>query len=362
MKLPFESRENKKDKNDDKQLYTKIDKFEFTIYPNQTDDIEKILNEFDIHYIKISAESYKIGCFHYSVFSPSFITSDLINRLSNVLDTKQRIHVISQDKIESSISDYFSDIYNTYLKEHKKKENIGPIESIISKTDNFLSHKNDVYFMALIATITSFIGLIQNEVAIIIGGMLISPLIGPISSFSLNSILGRKRQIIDSLTFIAKTIISAILISALITFIFSQIITIDITSEIYSRTQVNPLFIIFAVLLGIAGGLSLLTSFAETMTGVAIAVALIPPAAVAGIGVGLFSFNIALFSGLNLLSNLLGILIGFMVTFLAKNISPRKYYEKKIAESVFKKNIVLIGTLAFALGLIELLLMYLKII
>lgn len=73
------------------------------------------------------------------------------------------------------------------------------------------------------------------------------------------------------------------------------------------------------------------------MTGVAIAVALVPPAAVVGIGLGTFSFEIALFSFLNLLANLLGIVIGFMVTFLIKNVSPRKYHEKKIAENVLKK-------------------------
>ena len=98
------------------------------------------------------------------------------------------------------------------------------------------------------------------------------------------------------------------------------------------------------------------------MTGVAIAVALIPPAAVVGIGLGIFSVEIALFSFLNLLANLLGIIIGFMVTFLIKKISPRKYQEKKIAVSVLKKNIVLIIGLAVLVGLIEIFLIYLKII
>lgn len=96
------------------------------------------------------------------------------------------------------------------------------------------------------------------------------------------------------------------------------------------------------------------------MTGVAIAVALIPPAAVVGIGLGIFSFEIALFSFLNLLANLLGIVIGFMVTFLIKKISPRKYQEKKIAENVLK-NIILIIGLAVLVGLIEIFLIYLKI-
>lgn len=376
MKLPFEKQNHdnyntdnrdeqkeKKDENKNEQLHTKIEKIEITVYPNQREDVEKILHEFDIHYIKIAAESYETNCYHYTIFSPSYLTSELMNKLSSIIDTKQRIHVIAQNKIESSISEYFMNLFQSYRKtDNASIKHIEPIERIISKTDDFLAHKNDVYVMVLIATIASFVGLIQNEVAIIIGGMLISPLIGPISSFSLNSVLGRRKQLIDSIRFIAKTIISAILISAAVSFVFSFFITIELTPEISSRAQVNPLFIIFAVLLGIAGGLALVTSFAESMTGVAIAVALVPPDAVVGIGLGIFSFEIALFSFLNLLSNLLGIVIGFMVTFLIKKISPRKYQEKKIAESVLKKNIILIIGLAVLVGLIEIFLIYLKII
>lgn len=191
------------------------------------------------------------SCYHYTIFSPSYLTSDLMNKLSSIFDTKQRIHGIAQNKVESSISDYFTNLFQSYRKENRAIiKNIEPVEHIISKTDDFLAHKNDVYVMVLIATIASFVGLIQNEVAIIIGGMLISPLIGPISSFSLNSVLGRRKQLIDSIRFIIKTLISAILIAAAISFIFSFFIDIELTPEIYSRAQVNPLFIIFAVLLG----------------------------------------------------------------------------------------------------------------
>lgn len=191
------------------------------------------------------------SCYHYTIFSPSYLTSDLMNKLSSIFDTKQRIHVIAQNKVESSISDYFTNLFQSYRKENRAIiKNIEPVEHIISKTDDFLAHKNDVYVMVLIATIASFVGLIQNEVAIIIGGMLISPLIGPISSFSLNSVLGRRKQLIDSIRFIIKTLISAILIAAAVSFIFSFFIDIELTPEIYSRAQVNPLFIIFAVLLG----------------------------------------------------------------------------------------------------------------
>ena len=46
-------------------------------------------------------------------------------------------------------------------------------------------------------------------------------------------------------------------------------------------------------MLGIAGGLALITAIPEIIVGVAIAVALVPSATVTGIGIGLGSIDIA---------------------------------------------------------------------
>ena len=43
--------------------------------------------------------------------------------------------------------------------------------------------------MMLISTVVALVGLVSNNVVIIIGAMLISPLMGPISSIALNLFL-----------------------------------------------------------------------------------------------------------------------------------------------------------------------------
>ena len=207
--------------------------------------------------------------------------------------------------------------------------------------------------MVLIATVVALVGLISNSVAVIIGAMLISPLMGPISSISLNSVLGRRREIKQSLIFGAKLVSSSILLAAAITLALSMVIPIEITPEIQSRTEERPITIIVAILLGIAGGLALITAIPEIIVGVAIAVALIPPAAVTGIGIGLGSFDVAVSAFLILVSSIIGLVIGFLIIFLVKRVAPRRRFEQKISRRIVRIDIVILIGLAVMLGAIE---------
>lgn len=350
-----------------------MEQIEVTLYPNQAEEIEKILEEFQVPYVKIPAESYKVACFHYTITCPGDIAGTLVDMIAKKFDTSQRINVITHQKTESTISDYLHK-FEAFIKEELsptdspdistisafqsvkdrfKIKKTGPIEGLVAKTDAFLSRKKDIYSMILVATVVALVGLVSNNVAVIIGAMLISPLMGPISSFALNSVLGRQKRIEESIIFGTLMIGSSIGLAALLTVGLSVFYSIEITPEIQSRTVVSPIFIVVAVMLGVAGGLALLTSIPEIIVGVAIAVALVPPATAAGIGVGLGSVEIATGASLLLLSNIIGMVIGFMVIFLAKGISPRKYYEKQKAKRVLTMNIIVLVLLAFVLGVIE---------
>jgi uncharacterized membrane protein len=67
----------------------------------------------------------------------------------------------------------------------------------------------------------------------------------------------------------------------------------EITPELLSRTKEQLSAILVANMLGIAGGLALITAIPEIIVGVAIAVALVPSATVTGIGIGLGYIDIA---------------------------------------------------------------------
>ncbi len=403
-----------------------MEKLEVIVSPYQSDEIEKILADFKIPYIRTEVESNRIQYLLYIITAPEGLVGILIETLEEKLDNSEKNSIINHYKTESTISDYlekyqtfiddgsitinsknnnrknkynhqpnrkidniekkvpnlnntgennddninqieegssrkndtshenfFNSALDSSIKEKIRKTSINnkkPIEELISKTDSFFSKKNDVYMMALLATTISLVGLITDSVAVIIGSMLISPLIGPISSIALNTALGRRKETAKSVRFLFIMIVSSILLSSAIAFGLSFVMEIQNTDEIQSRTSARALWIIVALILGVSGGLSLLTSIREIIAGVAIAVALIPPAAVVGIGFGTGSADIAINSFLVLASNIIGLITGFLVVFLIKEIKPRRFQQQWEAKRIIKRNMVILIALASILG------------
>ncbi len=104
--------------------------------------------------------------------------------------------------------------------------------------------------------------------------------------------------------------------------------------------------------------LALITAIPEIIVGVAIAVALIPPAAVTGIGIGLGSFDIAFSAFLILVSSIIGLIIGFLLIFLIKRVRPRRYHERKEAKKLVRTNVSILFVLAVVLAAIEIIFRY----
>ncbi len=350
MTIPYD----KSKKDDDKDIPLSVERIEVMVYPNQVDDIESVIKEFQVPYIRTNAESYGFECYYYIITIPSELTDIILNKLVTIIKDKQKLNIITHYRAESSISRYLKILLNDFINQGLYKPKPTTIESLISKTDAFLKRKTDLYFMVLISTIIALVGLISDNVAVIIGAMLISPLLSPITSVSLNSILGRQRQINQSIIYMVVLLASSIFLAMTITFILSYFIDIEITKEIMLRTDPQPIDILIAVILGMAGGIALLAVLPEIIVGVAIAVALIPPSVVGGLGLGLMDIEIAFGAFRLLVDNVIGMILGMILIFIIKGISPRRYYEKQRAKRVAIKATLALVLLAIGFVLLEL--------
>ena len=173
---------------------------------------------------------------------------------------------------------------------------------------------NSLYMvLMLLSTLLASFGLFANSAAIVIGAMLLAPLMSPIISFSMGLLRGDDKLLISSMMKVAIGVSLALLASTLLTLFIPQV---DLTNEIKSRIHPNLIDLGIAVISGIAAAYTkahkeLLSSIA----GVAIAVALVPPLAVAGIGIG--RGELYVFEGAFLLfvTNLIGITLSTVLTF-----------------------------------------------
>lgn len=180
-----------------------------------------------------------------------------------------------------------------------------------------------------LSTIVAAIGLMENNVAVIIGAMVIAPLLGPNLSLALASSLGDRHLLIKSfktnLTGLALALAVATTIGYLWQFNYAQV-------EILARTDIGLDGITLALASGAAAVLSLTSGLPSVLVGVMVAVALLPPTAVLGLLLGQAHYNLALGAGLLLLANIVCINLSAISVFLIKGIKPRTWLEIKKAK------------------------------
>jgi len=193
--------------------------------------------------------------------------------------------------------------------------------------------KLSIDFVVLLggSTMIATLGLFQNSPAVIIGAMIIAPLMRPLVGLSLATLTGDTRLLLRAcLTLIVGTMVGAGIATVMALFVRS----LELTPEILGRTHPTLLDLGVALFAGAVGAYCQANEkLADTMAGVAIAVALVPPLSVVGIGL---AFNAtAVWSGAALLyaTNLIGITVAGAVVFLILGYTPLKVAKKGLAIS-----------------------------
>ncbi|KKO48923.1 hypothetical protein VT06_09295 [Arsukibacterium sp. MJ3] len=174
--------------------------------------------------------------------------------------------------------------------------------------------------LMVLATLLAVFGLFANSTPVIIGAMILAPLMGPIISMALGTLRQDESLMLVSSRSIAVGTGLAMGCAMVATW-FIPLTTIN--SEIAARISPTLLDLGVAVISGVAGAYAhARAEVAKSLAGVAIAVALVPPLAVAGIGLGWLDFTVFWGAFLLFLTNLVGIILAAVVTFMFLGYSP----------------------------------------
>ena len=143
-------------------------------------------------------------------------------------------------------------------------------------------------FFVLVAASSVIVtfGLLLDSPVVVIGAMLVAPLMTPIFSFSMALIRGRSKLLERSLRTEFYGVVLAILVAVFIGLLVPEP---ELTHEILSRTHPNLFDLAVALAAGLAGAFSMAhkEEINPALPGVAIAVALLPPLGVVGIGLSM---------------------------------------------------------------------------
>jgi len=215
----------------------------------------------------------------------------------------------------------------------KRKKTLALREELYQDISQGADFDRDFMLLTALSAVVAAVGLNANNVAAVIGAMVIAPLLGPILAFAFGSALGDLSLMIRS----ARTAAAGLTLGLLVSMALGAIMSANLGSdELLSRTFVGVDAVALALAAGAAAALSMSTGVSSALVGVMVAVALLPPSAAVGLFLGAGEFGLAMRAGLLLAINVVSVILAALFIFRLKGVRPRTWLERKSAKrSVF---------------------------
>jgi uncharacterized hydrophobic protein (TIGR00341 family) len=213
------------------------------------------------------------------------------------------------------------------------------------------SRASGIYVSLVSASaVVAAVGLLRDDLAVIIGAMVIAPLLGPNVALSLATVLREPDLARQAL----KTNVVGMVVALAIAVGVGILVPVDATiPAIAARTVPGAPDIILALAAGTAGTLAFTSGYPQTVIGVMVAVALLPPVVAFGLLLGSGQFPVAAGAFLLVAANVICVNLSGVATFLARGVRPAEWWEAKQAR---KATLLVAGIWIFLLALLGLIL------
>lgn len=203
-------------------------------------------------------------------------------------------------------------------KENKKRA----IKELLSNA----SHSKDFYVLLVGAVLLAIGGIFADSIPVLIASMIVAPLAYPILALGLAIVVGDMQLIVKTLVFFVFVCLLALILAMLVTLLFSEVRVKDVY---VTFTENHFLAIAVAVVAGVIAAYGVLRpKVAAAITGVAIAVSLMPPLVATGIGLASWDTELVQSAGVLFLLNVGGILFASIVVFSVVRMKEAYIYGK----------------------------------
>jgi uncharacterized hydrophobic protein (TIGR00271 family) len=199
--------------------------------------------------------------------------------------------------------------------------------------------------MGLSVAIASF-AVIQDSTAVVIGAMLIAPLMTPIMATSAAIIMGWPKRAARAALTVLGGAVGGIALAFLIGTYIPALVSLADNSQIASRTSPTLLDLLIALTAGAAGAFAMTREdVSDSLPGVAIAVALVPPLSVVGITLSLGAFDESRGALLLFMTNLVCIILSGTVVFVLTGFAPIFRLKQRVSSIRVALGTVVLGAL-----------------
>lgn len=208
--------------------------------------------------------------------------------------------------------------------------------------------KIDLSFLVLtgLSAIVAALGMNANNVAVVIGAMVIAPLLGPLICFSFASAIGNAGLMVKS----TRTALAGLGLGFATAFLIGLIIPVNLTSPgLLERTVVGLDSVVLALASGGAAALSITRGQSTTLVGVMVAVALLPPSVAVAVYLGAGEFDLSMRASVLLATNVISVNIASLLVFALRGVRPRTWLEKRSAKRSRQINLAVWSILLVAI-------------
>jgi len=201
-------------------------------------------------------------------------------------------------------------------------------EELIAEIDEGIPITRVYVALSVLSAVVAAIGLLRNDIAIVIGAMVIAPLLTPNVAFALATTLGDTNLARKAI----KTLATGFCLSLAVAVAIGLLFEVDAAiPAIAARTKIAVSDVALAIAAGAAGTFAFTTGLPGTLIGVMVAVALLPPLVTFGMLFGAGKFALAMNAFLLVATNVICINLAGVVTFLFQGVRPRTWWEAKKA-------------------------------
>ncbi len=224
-------------------------------------------------------------------------------------------------------------------------ERVACLELVTAMTEG--TELSRTFFLTVfLSTVVAAVGLIRNNVAVVIGAMVIAPLLVPNMALALGTTLGDRKLSGHAI----RTNLMGLLFACVLAVLMGFWVPFDpATPEIASRTMVTLGDVALALAAGAAGALAFTSGVSAALVGVMVAVALLPPLVTGGLLVGSGQWTSGGQAFLLLLTNIICVNLAGVGTFLLQGIRPNHYWQEQRAARMVRIALTLWITLLLIL-------------
>lgn len=249
---------------------------------------------------------------------------------NNIINNKNNIEY--EEKNENSKMNELEESCKTNELERLSRQ------EIYDKVSEILTTSKEYYAMIVLSTIVATVGILKNDVAIIIASMIIAPLLSPNIALSFSMSIAD----IDLAKKSLKNLIYGILLALSISILIGYFVPISLNNpQIMSRMSLDATDVIIALCAGIVAAISTVSGISSVVVGVMIAVALLPPLVAFGLVLGSGYFDQSIPILLLFLINVISVNLSSSVIFHTYGISPYKWWEREKAKKLTISSIII---------------------